>query len=135
MHNRTNEFIGGLSCTAHVANGLAAFFIATGNDPACVAESQAAVTHFDIDSCSDDTDLSSSDLYASITLNSLIVASVGGGTRLPAFAAANTMLGAKSANELAEVCAAVALAGELSFYAAMESQEFSSAHYNMTHKG
>lgn len=61
--------------TAHAANGLAAFYIATGNDPACTvrnsgctyqtdglfmlpsyaiglllakAESQAAVTHFDL---------------------------------------------------------------------------------------
>ena len=40
--------MGGLSCTAHVANGLAAFYIALGQDPACVAESQAAVTHFDL---------------------------------------------------------------------------------------
>mmetsp|Transcript_48887 Transcript_48887/g.136871 ORF Transcript_48887/g.136871 Transcript_48887/m.136871 type:complete len:449 (-) Transcript_48887:151-1497(-) len=134
MHNRTNEFIGGISCTAHVANGLTAFFIATGNDPACVAESQAAVTHFDVDALGPGLDLERCNLYASITMNSLIVASHGGGTQLPAFRAARSMMGIQSSNELAEVCAAVALAGELSFYAAMESGEFTNAHWSMTHK-
>jgi len=128
MHNRTNEFVGGISCTSQVANGLAAFFIATGNDPACVAESQAAVTHFDVNVLGPEPDLESCDLYASITLNSVIVASQGGGTKLPAFSAARSMMGIQSANELAEVCAAVALAGELSFYAAMERGDFTKTH-------
>jgi len=134
MHNRTNEFIGGISCTAHVANGLTAFYIANGQDPACVAESQAAVTHFDVDGLDPIADLSKCDLYASITLNSIIVASVGGGTQLPSFKAARSMMSVESANELAEICAAMALAGELSFYAAMESGEFAAAHWSMTHK-
>ncbi|CAJ1364393.1 unnamed protein product [Effrenium voratum] len=136
MHNRTNEFIGGISCTAHVANGLAAFYIATGNDPACTAESQAAVTHFDlVDPAGGSTTLFDQDLYASITLNSIIVASVGGGTQLPAFKAARSMMNVTSANELAEICAGVALSGELSFYASMETGSFADAHWNMTHKG
>lgn len=142
MHNRTNEFIGGISCTAHVANALAAFYIATGQDPACVAESQAAVTHFAIAAPGDkggqgglgDLHPDDCDLYASMTLNSVIVATAGGGTGLPAFKAARSMMGVESSDELAEVCASVALAGELSFYAAMESGEFASAHWNMTHK-
>lgn len=136
MHNRTNEYMGGLSCTAHVANGLAAFYIALGQDPACVAESQAAVTHFDVvrrDPAN--PSMEDCDLYASMTLNSIIVATVGGGTRLPSFAATQKLLGVESSNELAEVCAAVALSGELSFYAAMVSGEFTAAHWNMTHKG
>mmetsp|Transcript_48660 Transcript_48660/g.157198 ORF Transcript_48660/g.157198 Transcript_48660/m.157198 type:complete len:458 (-) Transcript_48660:171-1544(-) len=135
MHNRTNEFIGGISCTAHVANGLAAFYIAHGQDPACTAESSAAVTHFDLvrpyPGC---TNLEEFHLYSSMTLNTIIVATVGGGTGLPSFKAARSILGVRSSNELAEVCAAVALAGELSFYAAMESGEFTAAHWNMTHK-
>jgi len=134
MHSRTNEFIGGISCTAHVANGLAAFYLASGQDPACVAESQAAVTHFDIHLKDGSTDLNDCDLYASMTLNSLMLATVGGGTQLPAFKAARSMMGVKSANELAEICAGVALGGEMSFYAAMESAEFTKAHWNMTHK-
>mmetsp|Transcript_31063 Transcript_31063/g.74098 ORF Transcript_31063/g.74098 Transcript_31063/m.74098 type:complete len:426 (+) Transcript_31063:67-1344(+) len=135
MHNRTNEFMGGISCTAHVANGLAAFYIATGNDPACTAESQAAVTHFDlVNPSGGSTNHLDQDLYASITLNSIIVASVGGGTSLPSFKAARSMMGVESANELAEICAGVALSGELSFYASMETGSFADAHWNMTHK-
>lgn len=138
MHNRTNEFIGGISCTAHVANGLAAFYIANGQDPACTAESQAAVTHFDVSlrgaNARDGKFMEECDLYASMTLNSVIVATIGGGTNLPSFKAARSMMGVKTGNELAEVCAGMALAGELSFYAAMESGEFASAHWDMTHK-
>eukprot|EP00930_Biecheleria_cincta_P032389 TRINITY_DN22487_c0_g1_i1.p1 TRINITY_DN22487_c0_g1~~TRINITY_DN22487_c0_g1_i1.p1 ORF type:complete len:423 (+),score=76.33 TRINITY_DN22487_c0_g1_i1:78-1346(+) len=135
MHNRTNEFIGGISCTAHVANALAAFYIALGQDPACTAESSAAVTHFDlVPNGLGGKDFDQWDLYASMTLNCVIVATVGGGTNLPAFKAARELLGVESANEMAELCAAVALAGELSFYAAMESGEFAKAHWDMTHK-
>mmetsp|Transcript_18140 Transcript_18140/g.30651 ORF Transcript_18140/g.30651 Transcript_18140/m.30651 type:complete len:423 (+) Transcript_18140:81-1349(+) len=135
MHNRTNEFMGGISCTAHAANGLAAFYIATGNDPACTAESQAAVTHFDlVNPSGGSTGLFDQDLYASITLNSIIIASIGGGTSLPSFQAARSIMGATSANELAEICAGVVLSGELSFYASMETGTFAAAHWNMTHK-
>lgn len=135
MHNRSNEVIGGISCTAHVANGLAAFYIANGQDPACTAESQAAVTHFDlVHPNPENRDLNNCDLYASMTLNTIIVATVGGGSNLPSFKAARSMTGVKTANELAELCAAVCLCGEMSFYAAMESGEFTAAHWNMTHK-
>mmetsp|Transcript_85912 Transcript_85912/g.179592 ORF Transcript_85912/g.179592 Transcript_85912/m.179592 type:complete len:430 (-) Transcript_85912:317-1606(-) len=134
MHNRTNEFMGGISCTAHVANGLAAFYIANGQDPACTAESQAAVTHFDLWKDTPATRTEDGSLYASMTLNSVIVATVGGGVNLPAFKAARDITGVTNVNELAELCAAVALSGEVSFYAAMESGEFTSAHWNMTHK-
>ena len=50
MQNRANELSGGISCTAHVTNGLAAFYIANGQDPARTAESQAAAAHFDVGS-------------------------------------------------------------------------------------
>lgn len=136
MHNRTNEFIGGLSCTAQAANGLTALYIATGQDPACVAESQVGVTHFDLyHENGRDMDLDDCDLYCSITLNSIIVATVGGGTGLPSFEAARSIMGVQTSNELAEVCAALVLAGEVSFYAAMEAGGFTAAHWNLTHKG
>ena len=51
LHAKTASFIGTLGATAHVANGLAAFFIANGQDPACVAESHAAVTSFEVRAC------------------------------------------------------------------------------------
>eukprot|EP00929_Paragymnodinium_shiwhaense_P058763 TRINITY_DN29444_c0_g1_i1.p1 TRINITY_DN29444_c0_g1~~TRINITY_DN29444_c0_g1_i1.p1 ORF type:complete len:436 (+),score=87.31 TRINITY_DN29444_c0_g1_i1:70-1377(+) len=134
LHGRVNEFMGGISCTAHVANGLAAFYIANGQDPACTAESQAAVTHFDLQPAHGSMNPDDCDLYASMTLNTIIVATVGGGTNLPSFKAARSITGVQCSNELAELCAATCLAGELSFYAAMESGEFVSAHWNMTHK-
>jgi hydroxymethylglutaryl-CoA reductase len=53
-------------------------------------------------------------LYASITLPAVLCATVGGGTGLPSQAAAMSLLRVKDARQLAEVCAAACLAGELS---------------------
>lgn len=47
MHAQSATMLHTLSATAHAANGLAALFIACGQDPACVAESQAGVTRFE----------------------------------------------------------------------------------------
>ena len=61
--------------TAHTRpNGLAALFIATGQDVANVAESHAAVTYTQL--------LENGDYYWSVTLTSLIVGTYGGGTGL-----------------------------------------------------
>eukprot|EP00919_Chromeraceae_sp_WS-2016_P054717 GHVR01130089.1.p1 GENE.GHVR01130089.1~~GHVR01130089.1.p1 ORF type:complete len:417 (+),score=92.34 GHVR01130089.1:25-1251(+) len=128
MHQRTNAYTACISSTAHVANGLTAMFIALGQDPACSAESQAAVTYFDVLPEYPDH------LYTSITMPSLIVATVGGGTHLPSQRACLDVVGAKDAEELAEVMGAVSLGGEVSFYAAMAANEFAKAHWNMTHK-
>ncbi|MDB4976281.1 MAG: hydroxymethylglutaryl-CoA reductase, partial [Myxococcaceae bacterium] len=59
---------------AHAANGLAAMFIATGQDVANVSESHAGITYAQM--------TSSGDLYWSVTLPALIVATYGGGTNL-----------------------------------------------------
>ena len=59
----------------HSANGITAMFIATGQDVANVAESSSAVLY------AEPTD--AGDLYLSITIPSLIVATYGGGTGLP----------------------------------------------------
>ena len=58
----------------HSANGIAALFIATGQDAANVAESSAALGFSDL--------LPNGDYYVSITIPSLIVATYGGGTGL-----------------------------------------------------
>lgn len=73
-------------------------------------------------------------LYAAMTLPSLIVSTIGGGTRLPSQGACLDVIGAKHANELAGVLAATCLAGEVSFYAAIVAGEFDAAHWNATHK-
>ena len=71
-------------------------------------------------------------LYASITLPAVLCATVGGGTSLPSQSAALAFLRTKDARALAEVCAASALAGELSITAAFCAEEFASAHYNLS---
>ena len=59
---------------SHSANGLTAMFIATGQDVANIAESSAAYGFTEL--------LPNGDLYASITLPALIIATYGGGTGL-----------------------------------------------------
>jgi len=70
-------------------------------------------------------------LYACVTLPNLIVGTVGGGTGLPSQRACLELIGLAGpdhAEAFAEVCAALALAGELSIIAALSSDEFTRAH-------
>jgi len=114
---------GALGHNAHLANGLAAFFIACGQDVANVANSAVGITHFER--------TGEGDLYASLTLPSLTVATVGGGTGLPTAVECLSVLGCRGggkAGKLAEIVAAALLAGELSMAAAIASGEFVAAH-------
>lgn len=107
----------------HYANGLTAFFIATGQDVANVVNSAVGITHFDV--------TSDGDLYAAVTLPALTVATVGGGTGLGTARECLEILGctgAERALKLAEITAATLLAGELSMGAALASGEFAAAH-------
>lgn len=113
---------GTLGIQGHYANGLAALFIACGQDAACVAEAAVGVTRFE---------KYGEALYASVTLPNLVVGTVGGGTALPSQTACLSLLGLAGeghAHALAEVCAAVCLAGELSIIAALASGSFTRAH-------
>ena len=69
-----NFIAGSANNGAHAANGLAAMFIATGQDVANIAESQAGIVYTQL--------LENGDYYWSITLPALIVATYGGGTGL-----------------------------------------------------
>jgi hydroxymethylglutaryl-CoA reductase (NADPH) len=114
---------GSIGVQGHYANGLAALYLATGQDVACVAESAVGVTRFEL--------RSGGDLYASVTLPNIIVGTVGGGTGLPSQSAALNILGLKGegqARALAEVCAALCLAGELSIIGALAAGHFVRAH-------
>jgi hydroxymethylglutaryl-CoA reductase (NADPH) len=113
---------GTIGVQGHYANGLAALFLACGQDVACVAESAVGVTRLE---------LRGADLYASVTLPTLAVGTVGGGTGLPSQKACLDVLGlagAGHANAFAEVAGAVALAGELSIVGALVANEFTRAH-------
>ncbi len=114
---------GTIGVQGHYANGLAALFIATGQDVACVAEAAVGVTRLEV--------VDQGALYATVTLPNLIVGTVGGGTGLPTQAACLDILGLRGggkANALAEVCAALCLAGELSIIAALSAGHFAAAH-------
>lgn len=131
MHNywRVSALGGVMSGTigvqGHYANGLAAFYLATGQDVACVSESSIGITRMEI---------RDNNLYVSVTLPNIVVGTVGGGTKLPTQTAALNMLGLKGpghVHALAEVCAAVCLAGELSLIGAICAGEFAGAHQKL----
>ncbi|MDQ5974465.1 MAG: hydroxymethylglutaryl-CoA reductase [Actinomycetota bacterium] len=108
---------------AHAANGLAALFIATGQDVANVAESHAGIVYTQL--------LDSGDYYWSITLPALIVATVGGGTGLATQRECLDVLGCSGpgrVRKLAEICAAVVLAGEISLGSAVLAGDWVSSH-------
>ncbi|MEM2943696.1 MAG: hydroxymethylglutaryl-CoA reductase (NADPH) [Methanomassiliicoccales archaeon] len=107
---------------AHIANILAAIFIATGQDPAQVVEGSMGMTTCEVVDGA---------LYISLRIPSLELGTVGGGTRLPCQQEALAMmdcLGDNKAKKFAEIVAAVALAGELSTLAAEAAGELASAH-------
>lgn len=117
---------GSIGVQGHYANGLAALFIACGQDAACVAEAAVGVTRFEVRE--DDS------LYAAVTLPNVIVGTVGGGTGLPTQRACLEILGlagAGHARALAEVAAGLALAGELSIIGALTAGHFTRAHQQL----
>jgi hydroxymethylglutaryl-CoA reductase (NADPH) len=121
---------GSVGLQANVANAIAALFIACGQDVACVAEAVTAATRFEL--------TREGDIYAAITMPNLIVGTVGGGTYLPTAQESLAMLGCVgtgTARKFAEICAVVALAGELSIVGAMASGVFASAHAAGGRKG
>jgi hydroxymethylglutaryl-CoA reductase (NADPH) len=128
-------FIGGMQSgsigmSGHIANGLAAMFLACGQDVACVSEASVGITRFET--------TAEGDLRCGVSLPNLIVGTVGGGTRLPTTAECLRILGCegdRKASRFAEICAAVALAGELSIAGAMCSGDFSSAHEKLGRRG
>ena len=117
---------GSIGAHGHYANGLAALFIACGQDAACVAEAAVGVTRFEL--------REDGSLYAAVTLPNLVVGTVGGGTGLPTQKACLDILGlsgAGHARALAEVAAALSLAGELSIIGAMCAGHFTRAHRDL----
>ncbi len=107
----------------HSANGITAMFIATGQDVANVAESSAGLLYAEL--------TPARDLYMSLTIPSLIVATYGGGTSLATQRECLELLdcyGRDRVYKLAEIVAGVALAGEISLAAAISSSDWVSSH-------
>ncbi len=107
----------------HAANAITAIFIATGQDVANVSESSMGLFYCEL------TD--EKDLYISITLPSLIVATCGGGTGLPTQREALEAMdcfGVGKVYKFAEIVAGTVLAGEISLAAAISSLDWVSSH-------
>jgi hydroxymethylglutaryl-CoA reductase (NADPH) len=116
---------GTIGVQAHYANGLAALYLATGQDVACVSESAIGVTRVEV---------RGGDLFVSVNLPCLVLGTVGGGTSLPTQSAGLRILGLAGAGHaaaLAEVAACVCLAGEVSIGAALSSGQFTRAHQTL----
>lgn len=117
-------FMAGASNNAlHAANALAAIFMATGQDVANIAESSAGMMYTEI--------TPKGDLYGSITLPSLIVATYGGGTSLPTQRECLEVLGCYGTGKVlkfAEIVASVVAAGEISLAGALSSLDWVTSH-------
>jgi hydroxymethylglutaryl-CoA reductase (NADPH) len=123
IHMLGGFLAGSASNSAHAANGITAVFIATGQDAANIAESQAAITYSRL--------LDNGDYYWSITLTSLIVGTYGGGTGLPTQRECLELLGCYGngkAHKLAEICAGTVLAGEVSLTSAVLADQWVTSH-------
>jgi hydroxymethylglutaryl-CoA reductase (NADPH) len=145
--------IGGFN--AHASNIVTAMFIATGQDPAQNVESSSCITLFepyyemlpktvgDEDNSDVEYERVCTGLYASVTLPSMEVGTVGGGTSLASQSALLDMLGVQGscrenpgdhARQLAKLVASGVLAGELSLMAALSSGHLIKSHMALNRK-
>jgi hydroxymethylglutaryl-CoA reductase (NADPH) len=117
------QMAGVLGNNMHVANALAALYLATGQDAACVAENSIGIVSYEL--------RNDEDLLMLLTMPSITVGTVGGGTRLKHQRANLEMLGCTgrdSSKKLAEIICASALALELSLAGAIGNDEFAQSH-------
>ncbi|KAF5739274.1 3-hydroxy-3-methylglutaryl-coenzyme A reductase 1 [Tripterygium wilfordii] len=123
---------------AHASNIVSAIFIATGQDPAQNVESSHCITM--MEPVND-----GKDLHISVTMPSIEVGTVGGGTQLASQSACLNLLGVKGANKespgsnsrlLATIIAGAVLAGELSLMSAIAAGQLVKSHmkYNRSSK-
>lgn len=116
---------GMIGLNINAANMVAAIFTATGQDIASVHES--GVGHLTLELVDGGTAV-----YASLVLPSLLIGTVGGGTRLPQQRTCLQMMdcdGAGKSSRLAEIICGFALALDLSTLSALVSDEFAAAHH------
>ncbi|XP_050366353.1 3-hydroxy-3-methylglutaryl-coenzyme A reductase 1-like [Argentina anserina] len=140
LKNLTGSAIAGAlgGFNAHASNIVSAVYLATGQDPAQNIESSHCITM--MEAIND-----GKDLHVSVTMPSIEVGTVGGGTQLASQSACLNLLGVKGANreapganarQLASVVAASVLAGELSLMSAIAAGQLVNSHmkYNRSSK-
>ncbi|HII60765.1 hydroxymethylglutaryl-CoA reductase (NADPH) [Pyrococcus horikoshii] len=119
---------GSYGFNAHFANIVGAIFLATGQDEAQITEGAHGITIAEV--------TPDGDLYISITMPSLEIGTVGGGTRVPSQREALEIMGVAgggdppgiNAKKFAEIVAGAVLAGELSLLAAIAAKHLARAH-------
>ncbi|EGC32461.1 hydroxymethylglutaryl CoA reductase [Dictyostelium purpureum] len=123
--------IGGFN--AHASNIVTAVFLATGQDCAQNVESSNCITQ--MEACND-----GQDLYMTVTMPSIEVGTVGGGTSLPAQASCLDIIGVRgsiagkpgaNADQLAKTICAAVMAGELSLMAALSAGHLMKSHLQL----
>ena len=126
---------GAMGFNAHFANVLAAFFLATGQDVAQVAESSMGIT------CVEPR--GPEGVFASVYLPDVPLGAVGGGTALDTQSESLAILGVEpdadnigaAATRLAEILGATVLAGEISLLSAFTSRDLARAHEQLARGG
>jgi len=121
---------GSLGFNAHASNIVAAMFIACGQDAAHAGDGGTCMTTID---------LLDDGVYVAVTLPTLPVGTVGGGTGVDCQHECLNMLGVagsgnppgKNAKKLAEIIGAGVLAGELSLIGALAAQHLARAHQQL----
>lgn len=110
-------------CHLHVSNALTAIYLATGQDTACVAEN--AIGHYQ-------TEPVGHGMIFRLTLPTITIGTVGGGTRLLPQNQNLKFLGCTTekhaSRKLAEIICASSLALEISLMSAITSDTFAKAH-------
>lgn len=126
--------IGGFN--AHASNIVTAVYLATGQDPAQNVESSNCLTIMEL---AED----GQSLHVSVTMPSVEVGTVGGGTHLPAQAGCLEICGVRGASrtlpgdnarKLAQIVGAAVLAGELSLMAALAANHLVRSHMQHNRK-
>lgn len=118
--------LGTQNWTIQSANTLAALFLACGQDVAYVTECATGLLDLDL--------TGEGDLHATLTLPSLLLGSVGGGSGQGTAQEALQIMGCAGSGKavtLAEIAAGTVLAGDLSLLAAFASHEFVAAHESL----
>lgn len=129
--------VGGFN--AHAANIVTAVYLATGQDPAQNVESSNCITIMEY---AEDK----KSLHVSVTMPSIEVGTVGGGTHLPAQAGCLEICGVRgaakgpgsmpgdNARKLAQIVGSAVLAGELSLMAALAANQLVNSHMALNRK-
>ena len=113
---------GAMAYNAHFANMIGAIFLATGQDAAHVVEGSLGIT------TAEDRD---GDLYFSVNMPDVPIATIGGGTRLETAQEGLKIIdcaGSGKVSKFAEIVISTVLAGELSLVGAIAAGHLAKAH-------